>query len=432
MVSRDNPQVSEGELEQEILVKVSTAEAILITAICMMTPMEGEPGISPEYEILHGVPVLVEGVPGIGKTARGKQMASAMIWQSAFLFVGQHPPEDFSGALIPDGKGGVKQICPLAAVREMTSSGKDGFIALDEINQAPPATQGAAQVLIHERIAGDQPVPGNIRYMAMCNPEKMAAGGYRIAPSLANRFVHIFDLGPTYKEYRIWRMGGYSGVNHQNMKAWKTRLYRDWRKVSNNTAAKFTGYARHAGLEDKYITDMPELSHPSASRAWQSARTFNYAERLCTTAIIVGASESIQEKLIEAAIGKAHATALFEYFVKHDLPDPEDVLSGKWKVKDANGRLDIVMAAYHSMISYVVGEKDGKTKQDMGANAYERLNDLFDTELADLVVDCVDNLKHRGLGRRDNMGHKKLEKAARTVLIKLKGSGVDKYLDDLT
>ena len=426
-----NGQVSEAELEQELLVTVSTQEAILITTICMMTPMKGNPGIDPDDKIFMGIPVLTEGVPGIGKTERTESLMRDLMWASHPLFVGQHPPEDFSGALIPDGKGGVKQICPLASVRSMIEAGKEGVIIMDEVNQAPPATQGAAQVLIHERVAGDQKVPGRVRFVAMCNPEKMAAGGYRMAPSLANRFVHLYDLGPKGAQWRAWRMGGFSGVDTEAVKAWPSKIKKNWRVEQGNTGSLFCGYIEHAGLDDEYLTKMPDLNHPSASRAWQSCRTLTYADRLYTTATILGVSQSIKEKLVEAAIGKGNATPLFEYFAKADLPSAADVLSGKWKVKQARGRADIIMAAYTNMVSYVTTEPDAKRKLDMGAQAWERLDVLFEEDCGDLVVDCVDNLKHNGLGRRQNKSHKGIEKASRSILIKLKQGGIDKYVDDL-
>ena len=167
-----------------------------VILLCIATPMDGRPG---EPGCLWGLTPNVMGDPGVAKSAINKKLccdiASVPINEFlATLFASQHPPEDFSGALIPDGMGGAKQICPLGPVRKILSKGT-GVIFLDEINGAPPATQAALQSFIHERRAGDEVMPGEIRIIAASNPEDIATGGHRLAPAVANRMVHIEYMG---------------------------------------------------------------------------------------------------------------------------------------------------------------------------------------------------------------------------------------------
>lgn len=391
-----------------------------VVEVCIAAPMDGYPG---HDDCLWGLPLLIEGPPGIAKTARIKQLAQRLGVKSKSLFAAQHPPEDFSGALIPTGDGDAKQICALPQVREMIKDGV-GIIFLDEINGAAPATQGALQSFIHERIAGDQALPGRIRIIAAMNPESIATAGNTLAPAVANRFVHITDPGPNAREWAEWVMG--SADQGTQMQADLEKIERfvcsDWPTVYPTMQAVFAGFITKV---PSLLHNMPAPSNPEASRAWPSPRTWDYAMRAMATATIMEKSDTIQAALIEACVGNGAATAFLEYRRKSDIPSAKEVLDGSWKINP--DRIDVVFAAYIGMVAYVRQRPDRAEKLSLAPKAWEALVALFDSGLSDIVVPTARGLIEEGLGHQS--GDKNIKAAANKVLIPLHKSGHREILE---
>lgn len=391
-----------------------------IVEVCLAAPMEGYPG---KGDCLWGLPLLIEGLPGNAKTARIKQMSKVLQVSAKSLFAAQHPPEDFSGALIPDGKGNAKQICPLYQVRELIKEGR-GIIFLDEVNGATPATQGAIQSFIHERVAGDQPIPGAIRILAAANPEDIATGGFRFSPPLANRFVHVFDPGPTPRDWIHFQMGNTSEGTQATLEEIEQAITADWP----------TKYPESIGLFAAFIESSPSLLHkmpipsdPQSSKSWPSPRTWDYAVRAWTTANILQKGDAIKEALMDACVGPGASAAFLTYVQNTDIPKPMELLTGKWKM-DPN-RLDIVLAAYTSATAYVRQRPERASQVELAPLLWTSLGKLFDAQLSDVVVPCVDGLIQAQLGI--HCGAKEVEQAAKKVLVTLSRSGMQNFLKEL-
>lgn len=417
-----------------------TAVASILTAdevnelieVCLCTPMEGYPrkpktkkeGEEPaEDECLWGLPVLIEGEPGIAKTARIKQLARVVAVKARSLFAAQHPPEDFSGALIPDGKGGANQVCPLAQIRELVKEER-GIIFLDEINGAPPATQGAVQSFIHERVAGDQQIPGRIRVIAAQNPAEIATGGFQMSPPLANRFVHVTDPGPTARNWITYIMGTSSTKLQASLKQIEEQIIDDWPNIFPESQALFAGFMEAMGAE--YLHKRPPLAHPESSKAWPSHRTWDYALRGWTAARILEKGDNIRDALVECCVGPGAAAAFLEYARKADIPKPLEVIESKWRPdKD---RLDIVFAAYTGAVAYVRQRPTRQEKMELAPKMWRALQKLFDIDLADLAVPAAEGLIQEQLGR--NAQDPTITKAANAILVHLAKSGVQEYVED--
>lgn len=393
-----------------------------VIEVCLATPMEGYPSKKND-DCLWGLPLCVEGEPGIAKTARMKQLGRVLSIKVRSLFAAQHPPEDFSGALIPDGKGDATQICPLSQVRELIKE-KRGLIHLDELNGAPPATQGALQSFIHERIAGDQPIPGKIRIVASQNPAEIATGGFQLSAPLANRFVHLVDPGPTARDWISWLMGNTTSRLTATMEQIEDQICDDWPQLFPESQALFAGFMEANG--ELLLHKRPELSDPQSSKAWPSHRTWDYSIRAWTTARILEKNDSIRAAIIEACVGPGAAAVFLTYMQENDIPKPMDVLKGNWKPdKD---RIDIVMAAYAGAVAYVRQRPIQKDKMELGVLAWGSLKQLFPLGLADIVVPASEGLVLERLGRAS--GDTDLKKAATEVLTLLAKSGVQSYVED--
>lgn len=400
------------------VINLTSPEINEVLEVCLATPMDGYPGAD---DCLWGMPLLIEGEPGIAKTARVKQTAKSLDAHLEIIYAAQHPPEDFSGALIPTGNGGANQICPLPQVRKLVVE-KSGILFLDEVNGAPPATQGALMSLIHERRAGDADIPGRVRILAAANPEEIATGGFRLAPALANRFIHITDPGPTGREWTAWLMGSSASRLQQSLNQIEKVIIADWPDIYPEVQGLFSGFIeRFPDLMHK----RPDSSDEQSGKAWPSHRTWDYATRVCAAARIMEKNDTIRDALIEACVGPGAAQSLAVYQREANIPKPLDVLNGKWK-PDPH-RLDIILAAYTAAIAYVRQRPTRAEKMQLAPLAWECMAPLLEG-LTDIIVPAVTGLIQEKLGRQS--GDEAIKKAANKILVPLAQTGVAKFLEE--
>ena len=402
-----------------------------VVETCLASPMEGKPY---KDDCLWGLPILVEGLPGNAKSARIKQMGKVLRVKAKSIFLAQHPPEDLAGALIPDGKGGARQICPLIQVRELIQE-REGILFLDELNGAPPATHGAAQSFVHERVAGDMPLPGRIRIVAAQNPEGIATGGYRLPVALANRFVHINDPGPTGREWNLWCMEDCLDDDDDDSTSKMLRKIQPtlvdieatvtagWKDTWRRTTSLFSAFIE---ANPNMLHTMPPESDPQSSKSWPSPRTWDYAKRAWTTATILGKSEQVRDIIVEGCLGPGASAAFLEYARNTNIPSPEDVLSGKWVIDSR--RLDIVFAAYAGTTTFIRQQAERDDKIALAPKMWDALGRLFETNLADIVIPCVESMLAERLGL--HAGNPNVVKAAKPVLLRLSQSGMQNFVNE--
>lgn len=396
------------------LIKLSSSELMDVIETSFATPMDGYPGLP---DVLWGLPILIEGEPGIAKTARIKQVASQLKADLFIFFAAPHPPESFAGALIPDGKGDAVNVVALAELRACIKAGT-GILFLDEINGAAPATQGAIQSLIHERKSGGSTLPGEIRIIAAQNPEDIATAGYRLSPPVANRFVHVFDSGPTEAEWVQWSTGGESWKTAHTLESLVELVTREWPNAWPSVQGLFAAFmsTQHGA---KILHNRPPLENPNSSRAWPSHRTWDFGRRAWATSKILSRSDTIRDSLLESCVGPGAATAFIEYANSTDIPTPADVLSGKWKITE--DRIDIVLAAYTATTGYIVQHKSRNDQLSMAPKMWEALDRLRKSGLSDIIVPSVKSLLGAKLG---STASKDIQKAAQTVLVPLYKEGL--------
>ncbi len=373
------------------LIQLSSNELMDVIETSFATPMDGTPG---KRDVLWGLPILIEGEPGTAKTARIKQVAASLKAELFVFFAAPHPPESFAGALIPDGAGGAKNIVALSELRDCIKEGV-GILFLDEINGAAPATQGAIQSLIHERKSGGSTIPGEIRIIAAQNPEEIATAGYRLSSPVANRFVHVYDHGPTEDEWVQWSIGRDSWKSKHSLESLSELVTTRWPDVWPSVQGLFAAFmsTQHG---NNMLHKRPPLENPNSARAWPSHRTWDFARRAWSTSKILERSDTVRDSLIESCVGQGAAASLIEYAAKTDLPTPLDVLSGKWAIPQ--NRLDIALAAYASTTGYVVQRPEKKERLELGPKMWEALHRLVEAGMSDLVVSSAKDLLKHGLG----------------------------------
>jgi MoxR-like ATPase len=138
--------------------------------------------------IASGVPVLIWGPPGVGKTAAILALGRRLGLPVEVVIASIREPTDFAG--LPVVHDGEVRFAPPAWARRLAAAGK-GILFLDEISTAPPAVQAALLRVVLDRVVGDLPLPPAVTIVAAANPPDMTAGGWDLAPPLANRFIHL-------------------------------------------------------------------------------------------------------------------------------------------------------------------------------------------------------------------------------------------------
>lgn len=145
--------------------------------------------------------VLLEGVPGVGKTLLARSLAAALALKfSRIQFTPDLMPADITGAmqLQEDGKGAL-------SLSFRPGSLFSNFVLADEINRATPRTQSALLEAMqeHQITAGDQTrrIPEPFSVIATQNPIEQE-GTYPLPEAELDRFMVKLDLGyPSETEY---------------------------------------------------------------------------------------------------------------------------------------------------------------------------------------------------------------------------------------
>lgn len=107
-----------------------------------------------------GVPVLLWGSPGTGKTSAVLALGEALEWPVETVIGSIREPSDFAG--LPVVIDGSVRLSPPAWATRLSASGV-GLLFLDELTTAPPAVQAAMLRVVLERVVGDARLPGRAR-----------------------------------------------------------------------------------------------------------------------------------------------------------------------------------------------------------------------------------------------------------------------------
>ncbi|MBV9716851.1 MAG: AAA family ATPase [Solirubrobacterales bacterium] len=262
--------------------------------------------------IASGVPVLLWGSPGTGKTSAVLALGEALGWPVETVIGSIREPSDFAG--LPVVVDGAVHLSPPGWARRLCDAG-EGLLFLDELTTAPPAVQAAMLRVVLERVVGDTRLPPGIRVVAAANPPEQAADGWELAAPLANRLVHL-----------DWPVDG--------------------RHIANGLAVGFPSLAPGAiqNVPDRaqimaaraavgaFLEVRPPLalqlprSAADAGRGWPSPRSWEAVARLLAASDAAHASEAARAALVEGAVGDGAALEFLAWLEHLDLPDPETVL----------------------------------------------------------------------------------------------------------
>ena len=289
-----------------------------------------------------GIPTLLTGAPGIGKSAAIRALAKAHGLACETVIASIRDPTDFAGLPVPCDDGTVKLAAPAWAQR-LSRAGK-GVLFLDEISTAPPAVQAALLRVVLERTVGDLALPDGVSVIAAANPPEQAAGGWDLTPPLANRFVHL-----DWDALSADQWGQALMSNEWPTPNGVTPVPPDYYARDNRMRAMVAGFL---GARRQLLLMVPN-NESSAGKAWPSPRTWEYAARLLTAARVVGAGYDVEALLINGCVGPGPGVEFLTWAKEANLPDPETLLAKPASYVHPN-RQDVAFAVLTSVVDAAV------------------------------------------------------------------------------
>jgi hypothetical protein len=230
--------------------------------------------------------------------------------------------------------------------------------------------QAALLRVVLERRVGSLALPGGVRIVAAANPAGSAADGWQLAPPLANRFVHldwvhdpavvVRGLGGTWPRVALPRL------EHSRLGVAVARA-----------RAAICGFLT---VRPDYTHKMP-TSAAGRSKAWPSPRTWEMALRLLAFGYATDAAPGAVALAVRGAIGDGAGFELFAFLERHDLPDPEALLSDPNAV-DLPERGDLV----HATLATVVDAIGRDTTEARWRAGWELVARLIESVPVDLLV----------------------------------------------
>ena len=262
--------------------------------------------------VAAGVPVLLWGSPGTGKTSVVRAVGESFGWPVEVVVGSIREPTDFAGLpVVVDG--GVRLAAP-AWARRLADTGH-GLLFLDELTTAPPAVQAAMLRIVLERVVGDLELPSGVRVVAAANPPEQAADGWDLAAPLANRLVHL--------DWPVDAAAIAQGLAVGFPKP-------DPAKYTDPDPARLVAaraaVAAFLKVRPALVLQVPTVA-AKAGKGWPSPRSWETMATLLGMCDTVGANEDVRAALVTGAVGEGAGIEFLSWLAHADLPDPEAVLA---------------------------------------------------------------------------------------------------------
>lgn len=269
-----------------------------------------------------GVPVLLWGPPGTGKSSVVRDLADRLGWPCEVVIASIREPSDFAGLPIV-ADGGVRFAPPTWATA-LAEAG-DGILFLDEISTAPPAVQAALLRVVLERTVGDLRLPDAVAVVAAANPPEQAADGWDLSAPLANRFCHLDWSTDAATVAEGFTAGFGSNLDGELIASLGAGADRD--EPVDRRRARARGEIATFLLLRPSIVAVPPVERAAAGRAWPSPRTWEMAADLLAASRRAGVATEVRTALICGCVGDGPGLEFLGWLAELDLPDPEAVLA---------------------------------------------------------------------------------------------------------
>lgn len=270
-----------------------------------------------------GVPTLLWGAPGTGKSSVIRATAEALGWPCQVVIASIREPSDFAG--LPVVHGEQVRFAPPAWAVDLVEAGR-GLLFLDEISTAPPAVQAALLRVVLERTVGDLTLPPAVVVVAAANPPDQAADGWDLSAPLANRFCHL-DWTVDGADVALGFTAGFRPPPVFDLTPGIDRGTDA--PTSSHARARVRARADVAAflLLRPSLVSAPPLERSAAGRAWPSPRSWEMAAEVLAAARMAGSGPDVVTALILGCVGPGAGIEMVTWLTDLDLPDPEALLA---------------------------------------------------------------------------------------------------------
>lgn len=314
----------------------------------------------------RGLPYVLVGKPGTAKTSSAAQLARRAGLHFRSVVASLRDPSDFLGLGVPsrmpltpatqhlDPDGGSDMLVMRYAPAEFAvdvATRRRSLLMLDEVNTTAPSVQAALLRLLFEGVCGELTLPPEVRMILAMNATEDAAGGWDIAPPLANRIGWLAWPAPEVSRFSEFLMQGGALPEPLDCVALEREVDRRWPEAWANAVGVVTGFLRKMG--DGKLLAMPPSGSPAASSAWPSPRTWELATRAYAGGRVFALSPDQVGASLAAFVGAGAASELRNWVRTADLPDPAEFLDGKVDFVHS-ARLDRTAAVLSAATALVV------------------------------------------------------------------------------
>ena len=348
----------------------------------------------------RGLPYVLVGEPGTIKTSILKHLSRMGGLPFQGILGSLMSPMDFLGVPIPqrmqltpetqhlDPDGGSEFLhmhyAPAGfAVR--AAMHKRSVMLFDEANTMPPGVQAAMLRVLFEGVVGELELPKDTRMFLAMNKQEDAAGGWDIAPALANRMGWLEWEGTNPEKFASYLIGsGGLGsaampVDPINPAELEAEVDKRWAEAWARATGEVTGFLRR---KPENFHRKPDAA--DAAKPWPSSRTWDYLAHALAGSYIFDLTAQEREMACSAYVGSAVYRELFTWMKDSDLPDPVELLTGVDTFTHNPARIDRTAAVLSSCTSLVI-KKDATDRIPRTTKLWEILEHLVVTS-----PDCTD------------------------------------------
>jgi hypothetical protein len=324
-----------------------------------------------------GIPVLLWGAPGTGKTALIYALGEKENLQVKLLLGSTMDPTDLSG--LPalkktfnpetDKKYYVTENTIPNWADDLIKEGS-GILFADELNNSTPSMQSGLLSLLQGRQVGQHKLPENVWILAASNEPEDAADGYDLAPPLANRLLHI-KWNPPVED-------------------WFDGMIANWGET-NPTSELINERAKIVSFLKNYpnLVQNQPLNDADAGKAWASRRSWDNCAKVLSESPTDPTTRNI---IISGLVGEEAAIQFIKWEQSLSLPTHEEILSNPdaydWKTMS----VDVVLTILNRTVAFVSPENiDQSVKVFLAAKAGKK-GDIA----ASLMVSFLNQVKTVG------------------------------------
>jgi hypothetical protein len=239
----------------------------------------------------------------------------------------------------------------------------NSLVFLDEVSSTPPGLQPAIMGLALDGMIAGQRLPERVKRCAAANPTDCAAGGWELAPALANRFVHLEWREPTVAAWGDWLMG------HPEDPRGVVLDLEVWEKEWAMARALGVAFLRSHPMSFKEPSSVCVGRTPPAfatPRTWETAlrllASCRATNRMDLYAVL--AQGSLGPAVALNGIGNDASGAWLIWLKNNDLPDPEDLLADPSKLTHDPRRPDRTFATLWAVAEAALSGVPGKRFSD--------------------------------------------------------------------